>query len=73
MNKALKAEAKRVTRMEQRQKQNQEKKEKRETKDEPTSASTLKWGKQVAKLIRTNLDVLNFLFIHYRITSRRMR
>ena len=44
-----------------------------EKKDEPTSASTLKWGKQVTKLIRTNLDVLNFLFIHYRITSRRMR
>lgn len=73
VNKALKAEAKRVTRMEQREKQTQEKKEKMEKKDQPPSAITLKWGKQVAKLIRTNLDVLIFLLIQCRTISRRMR
>ena len=73
VNKALKAEAKRVTRMVQREKQNQEKKEKVEKKNEPSSAISLKWGKQVTKLIRSNLDVLNFLLIHCRTISRRMR
>ena len=46
--------------MEQRQ-EKQEKKEKTEKKSEPSTANTSKWAKQVTKLIRTNLDVLNFL------------
>lgn len=54
MNKALKAEAKRVTRMEQKQ----EKKEREEKKEkQPLTESASKWEKQVVKLIRSNLDV----------------
>lgn len=54
MNKALKAEAKRVTRMEQKQ----EKKEREGKKEkQPLTESASKWEKQVVKLIRSNMDV----------------